>query len=70
MLDADIVFISPFIDRLLPVIEQNDYVVSIEKETDPYAEWVKGIYFDTKKLNSFFRIINFPVIFSMQARCS
>lgn len=63
ILDADIVFISPFLEKLLPLIEQSEYVVSIEKEADPYAEWVKGVYFDTKKIEQRFPEYQFPGYF-------
>lgn len=63
LLDADIVFIGPFLKRLLPLIEQNDYVVSIDKETNPYAEWVKKDYFDTKKIEAYFPLYKYPGYF-------
>jgi hypothetical protein len=63
MLDADIVFIGPFIERLLKKIDSNEYVVSIENEKDPYAEWVKKIYFDTKKVEDTFPEYRYPGYF-------
>jgi hypothetical protein len=63
ILDSDIVFIGPFLEKLLPVIEQSEYVVSIENETDPYAEWVKGVYFDTRKIEQRFPDYKFPGYF-------
>ena len=32
ILDADIVFIGPFLERMLPIVGCNDYVVSIEQK--------------------------------------
>lgn len=52
---ADIVFVGNFIERLLPEIFSNDYVVSIEPNNDPYSEGIKNTYFDTKQIES-----NFP----------
>lgn len=63
LLDADIVFIGPFLERLLPLIEENDYVVSIEEEPNPYADWVKSIYFDTKMIESNFPDYEYPGYF-------
>ena len=63
MLDADIVFIGPFIEKLLPLFERNDYLVSIEREINPYADWVKAIYFDTKKIEQTYPDYTFPGYF-------
>ena len=63
MLDADIVFIGRFIERLLPDVEQYDYVVSNEHAEDPYASWVKEIYFDTKKIEANFPAYKYPGFF-------
>jgi hypothetical protein len=62
-LDADIVFTGPFLERLLPLAATNDFVVSAEYNDDPYAEWVKKIYFDTKQIEQTFPGYQFPGYF-------
>lgn len=63
LLDADIVFTGNFIERLLPQFEKSDYIVSIEVVENPYEEWVKQIYFDTKKIEAQFPLYKFPGYF-------
>ena len=63
MLDADIVFTGPFLERLLPVIESNDYVVSIEALNDPNARWVKDIYFDIEAIKAAYPAYVYPGFF-------
>ena len=59
-LDADIVFVGPFIERLLPQIKKNDYVVSIENVAEPNADWIKKLYFDTKEIEASFPGYQYP----------
>lgn len=63
LLDADIVFIGPFLERLLSSMGENDYLVSIEEEPNPYADWVRFVYFDVKKIESHFPDYKFPGFF-------
>lgn len=63
VIDADIVFIGNFIERLLSSVAQNEFVVSVEIEDNPYAKWVKEIYFDTKKVETFDKLYKFPGYF-------
>lgn len=63
LLDADIVFVSQFIERLLPHFNQNDYLISSELENNPYAAWVKQIYFDTKKIENKYPNYKYPGYF-------
>ena len=63
ILDADIVFTGPFLERLLPVIESNDYVVSVEEQADPNANWVKEIYFDIDVIKSAYPAYVYPGFF-------
>lgn len=63
ILDADIVLIGPFLERLLPVISHYDYVVSGEKELNPSAEWVKNVYFDHAKIHSAYPSYSYPGYF-------
>lgn len=59
-LDADIVFIGPFIERLLKQFEANDYVVSIENIKEPNEDWIRKLYFDTKEIEATFPGYQFP----------
>lgn len=59
-LDADIVFIGPFIERLLLQFEGNDYVVSIENILEPNEDWIRKLYFDTKEIEATFPGYKFP----------
>lgn len=68
ILDADIVFIGPFLERLLPSIDLNDYVVSIEEQNNPYEGWVKNIYFDVEQVQNTYPNYKYPGYFSMQAK--
>ncbi|MEO6674184.1 MAG: hypothetical protein ABIN93_12195, partial [Ginsengibacter sp.] len=63
ILDADIVFIGPFLKRLLPSIESNDYVVSMEKEENPKADWVRKIYFDIEAIQTAYPSYIYPGYF-------
>ncbi len=63
ILDADIVFIGPFLERLLPLISINDYVVSSEETAFPNAEWVKNIYFDIDAIKEAYPSYNYPGYF-------
>lgn len=63
MLDADIVFTGPFLERLLPVIELNDYVVNMEEQNDPDAAWVKDIYFDINAIRTAYPAYVYPGFF-------
>lgn len=63
IMDADIVFVGNFIERLITDIGNNDYLVSIERTDDPYADWVKEIYFDTKKIEAQYPNYSFPGFF-------
>lgn len=63
MLDADIVFIGPFLEKLLPLFIENDYVVDIQKESDPYSKQVSKDYFETKKIESYDASYKFPGYF-------
>ncbi|MFN4285610.1 MAG: hypothetical protein ACK4E8_06550 [Lacibacter sp.] len=52
ILDSDIIFIGPFLERLKDVIQNNDIVISADYMPDPHLAWVKNIYFDVKKLQA------------------
>jgi len=63
MLDADIVFIGPFLERLLPQIEYNDYVVSIEENDISNKEWVRNTYFDLDAIQAAYPLYQYPGYF-------
>jgi hypothetical protein len=63
ILDADIVFIAPFLERMLPVIESNDYVVSIEAATIPDKEWAENTYFDIQAVQKAYPDYKYPGFF-------
>ena len=63
LLDADIVFIGPFLERMENLYLRNDYVVSASYNHDPYSEWTKNTYFDTKKIELAHPEYNYPGYF-------
>lgn len=63
ILDADIVFIGPFLERLLPQIECNDYVVSIEENDISNKEWVRNTYFDIEAVQNEYPLYKYPGYF-------
>ncbi len=63
ILDADIVFTGPFLERMLPAIESNDYVVNIEEQNDPDANWIKDIYFDINAIRTTYPAYVYPGFF-------
>ena len=63
LLDSDIVFLGPFIEEILPIFSNADYIVSEEPEQNPYAEWVKSIYFDVKKVSAIYNEYKYPGFF-------
>jgi glycosyltransferase involved in cell wall biosynthesis len=63
MLDADIVFIGPFLERLLPAIAKNDYVVSIERLSSPDREWSRITYFDIDAVEATYPQYKYPGFF-------
>lgn len=63
LLDADIVFAGPFLERLIDTFEQNDYVISADLNNDPYSEFARVTYFDTKKIESHFPEYKHPGYF-------
>lgn len=63
ILDADIVFAGPFLERMNTLYSENDYVVSADYNDDPYSDWSKITYFDTKKIEATFPAYYFPGFF-------
>jgi 2-polyprenyl-3-methyl-5-hydroxy-6-metoxy-1,4-benzoquinol methylase len=63
MLDADIVFIGPFLERLLPATAANDYVVSFEANDITNKEWVSKTYFNIEALQSAYPRYQYPGFF-------
>lgn len=53
LLDSDIIFLDPFIDKLIDKIENYDFVVNADFHDNPYQEWVTYSYFDVKKIENF-----------------
>ncbi len=62
ILDADIVFAGPFLERLKEDYSNHDYVVSAEPE-NPYADWVTKTYFDTRKIENLYPDYTYPGYF-------
>ena len=60
LLDADIAFVGPFLERIIREIETDDYVVSIDKESNPYSDFVTNTYFVTKNIESAYPDYKFP----------
>jgi hypothetical protein len=63
MLDADIVFTGPFLQRLLPSISSNDYVVSIDESDLSDTEWIRKTYFDMDAIRAAYPTYQFPGYF-------
>jgi len=63
ILDADIVFAGPFLERLLPSIETNDYVVSKEGNNLSDMDYVKQTYFDIESIKKAYPAYKFPGYF-------
>lgn len=63
ILDADIVFIGPFLERMLPAIASNDYVVSIEQNDIFNLEWVRNTYFDIAAIQRAYPSYKYPGYF-------
>jgi len=63
IIDADIVFVGPFLERLQPYYLHNDYVVSPEFESNPYAKWVDDIYFKTSQIEATYPEYKYPGYF-------
>ena len=63
ILDADIVFVGPFLERLLPEILKNDYTVSFEENLHPREEWVKSIFFDIDAVKNAYPNYQYPGYF-------
>jgi hypothetical protein len=63
MLDADIVFAGPFLERLLPSISSNDYLVSIDESDLLDKEWIHKTYFDIDAIRAAYPAYQFPGYF-------
>lgn len=63
ILDADIVFIGPFLERLLPEAGHNDYVVSVEENDISNKEWVRNTYFDLDAIQAAYPLYQYPGYF-------
>ena len=63
LMDADIVFVGPFLARMETLYSTNDYVVNTEFQPDPYAPWVKEIYFDVKTIENLYPDYTYPGYF-------
>lgn len=63
ILDADIVFIGPFLERLLPSIEINDYVISKEGNNLSDMDFVRQTYFDIDSIKLAYPLYKFPGYF-------
>jgi hypothetical protein len=53
LLDSDIIFLDPFIEKLIDKIEYYDFVVNADFHENPYQDWVTYSYFDIKKIEKF-----------------
>ena len=63
ILDADIVFIGPFLERLLPTVAANDYVVSFDENDISNKEWVRNTYFDIDSIQKAYPTYTYPGYF-------
>jgi hypothetical protein len=53
VMDSDIVFMGKVLDIFLDLQSEYDVVVSAETQGDPYAQWVKQVYFDVKEVEKY-----------------
>lgn len=53
IMDSDIVFIEPFLERILSEMDNANFIVSGDLYSDVYSQHVKETYFDTEKLLEF-----------------
>ena len=63
VLDSDIVFVSPFLEGVLESFDKYDYIINAEYESDPYASWVKDVYFDVKAIEETYPEYKYPGYF-------
>jgi hypothetical protein len=63
VIDSDIIFVGKLLDVFLSKIPDFDLIVSPEFEKNPYANWVKDIYFDVKKIENINSDYNYPGYF-------
>jgi len=63
MLDPDIVFVGPFLERIFPVVAANDYVISYEENDLSDEEWVSNTYFNLEALRSVYPSYQYPGYF-------
>jgi hypothetical protein len=63
VLDSDIIFVSPFLKSVLEHFDNFDYIINAEYESDPYASWVKDVYFDVKAIEETYPEYKYPGYF-------
>jgi hypothetical protein len=63
LLDSDIVFIEPFLERLLPKVNFNDIVVSADFYENVYTKHVRETYFDVTEVETFDPTYAYPGFF-------
>jgi len=63
VMDSDIVFVGKILDIFLDLQYEYDVVVSSEKYDNPYAPWVKHVYFDVKKIEKYNNLYQYPGYF-------
>lgn len=63
VIDSDIIFVGKLLDNICRKISNFDIIVSPEFEKNPYADWVKNIYFDVRKIEKFNSNYSYPGYF-------
>jgi hypothetical protein len=63
VIDSDIVFMGKVLDIFLDLQNEYDVVVSSERQEDPYAHWVKQVYFDVKEIEKYDSRYKYPGYF-------
>lgn len=63
ILDSDIVFAGPFLERIIENNTSNDIVVSADYCNNPYANWISNIYFDVKAIQNYDSNYHYPGFF-------
>lgn len=53
LLDSDIVFVEPFLERVLREKGSSDVIVSVDNYVDMFDDYVTNTYFDVRKVLAF-----------------
>ena len=63
LLDSDIVFVEPFLERVMLSMSQSDIAVSAEFHSDIFAKYISEVYFDVLTLLEYDKDYKYPGYF-------